>query len=120
MRKFKRLSTRCCREERASGSPVTRITSTTFVAAGVEDASWGGQLMKTRTRGARPRTWLSPALILVGIALLAGALYWYFHPVSRELVGGGIVSNPFEPPDFTLTDQFGRGQHLGSFRGRPI
>ncbi len=76
--------------------------------------------MKTRTRGARPRTWLGPALILVGIALLAGALYWYFHPVSHELVGGGIVSNPFEPPDFTLTDQFEHDQRLGNLRGRPI
>jgi len=90
------------------------------MAAGVEDASWGGQLMKTQKRRARSRTWLGPALILVGIALLAGALYWYFRPVSHELVGGGIVSNPFEAPDFTLTDQFEHDQRFGNFRGRPI
>ena len=63
-----------------------------------------GYTKEMRIRGVR----LLVATVVV--AVLAGALYWYFRPVSRELVGGGVVSNPFEPPDFTLTDQFERDQ----------
>lgn len=57
---------------------------------------------------------------MIGAVLLAGLLYWRFRPVSQELVGGGIVSPPFEAPDFTLTDQFDLSRHLQGFQGRPM
>jgi protein SCO1/2 len=66
------------------------------------------------------RRWAGPALVLVAVLALIAVLYWRFRPAPAELVGGGIVSPPFDAPDFTLTDQFDHSQRLQDFRGRPV
>ena len=76
--------------------------------------------MKTAKRIPRGRRWLGPSVVLVGVLLLVAGLYWYFRPAPPEIVGAGIVSPPYEAPNFTLTDQFGHSQSLRNFRGRPI
>lgn len=76
--------------------------------------------MKTVKRSPRLRTWLGPGVVVLGVVLLAAGLYWHFRPSPQELVEAGLVSSPFEAPDFLLTDQFGHDQRLSTFRGRPI
>ena len=76
--------------------------------------------MKIAQRGPRYREWLGPGIVYLGVILLVAGLYWHFKPVPQEIVGAGLVSPPFDAPNFTLTDQFGHSQSFRAFRGRPI